>query len=371
MQVSGYLMLLAGLIVFVSACSTTLECNKPYMLNGSQCCMDRNSNSVCDSDESVSSSSSSPSSSSPSSGQSPSSSTTDLSANLSANFSINNNCLPEWQCSQWSACNESGIKTRLCRDNNLCANYTDMPKEETDCDALCVPDWKCSIWSDCSSDGSMTRFCQDFNECDSKEGKPDEMKWCTPQLDEAEPATYYGKESDKTRLFSLEKGVSVFTFVHDGTEHFSITLVSEGGGFVNLLTNVIGKTNGSTAVMIGNPGKYYAEVDADGLWELKVEQPRPTKALPTTEFSGVGQTATGFIYLEEGPKKFNIKYGGTGEFSVNLIGRGETFSLVSEEGPYDNSVQVGIKESGLYLFSVSAIDSLSLKPEDEWSISFE
>ena len=43
------------LVLFVSACTVQkvvkLECNKPYIKVGTECCLDQNDNSICDKDE--------------------------------------------------------------------------------------------------------------------------------------------------------------------------------------------------------------------------------------------------------------------------------------------------------------------------------
>src|SRR3989344_5081516 len=40
------------LALVLSACQQKTTCNKPYILVGNSCCLDENSNSICDSDES-------------------------------------------------------------------------------------------------------------------------------------------------------------------------------------------------------------------------------------------------------------------------------------------------------------------------------
>jgi hypothetical protein len=39
------------LILLVSGCTQVPVCNPPYIIKGSQCCLDQNSNAICDSDE--------------------------------------------------------------------------------------------------------------------------------------------------------------------------------------------------------------------------------------------------------------------------------------------------------------------------------
>lgn len=40
-----------GLLIFIAACSSeTVVCNEPYMLKGTECCLDNNSDNICDAD---------------------------------------------------------------------------------------------------------------------------------------------------------------------------------------------------------------------------------------------------------------------------------------------------------------------------------
>jgi len=41
------------LFLFMISCSQKIECNKPYILVGAECCLDQNDNSICDEDETV------------------------------------------------------------------------------------------------------------------------------------------------------------------------------------------------------------------------------------------------------------------------------------------------------------------------------
>jgi len=40
-------------LFFLISCSQKIECNKPYILVGAECCLDQNDNSICDEDETV------------------------------------------------------------------------------------------------------------------------------------------------------------------------------------------------------------------------------------------------------------------------------------------------------------------------------
>lgn len=47
----GLISLLIFSVVFVSGCTQSVNCEPPYIKDGNSCCLDRNSNSICDKDE--------------------------------------------------------------------------------------------------------------------------------------------------------------------------------------------------------------------------------------------------------------------------------------------------------------------------------
>src|SRR3989338_5692020 len=49
-----YILLLVILLaLLISSCSNKPTCNKPYILVGNECCLDKDGNSICDKDENV------------------------------------------------------------------------------------------------------------------------------------------------------------------------------------------------------------------------------------------------------------------------------------------------------------------------------
>src|SRR3989338_7558186 len=44
-------LIIIGILVLVSACTQKITCNKPYILVGDNCCLDKDDNGICDSDE--------------------------------------------------------------------------------------------------------------------------------------------------------------------------------------------------------------------------------------------------------------------------------------------------------------------------------
>lgn len=84
--------------------------------------------------------------------------------------------------------------------------------------------------------------------------------------------------------------------------------------------------------------------------------PTPTP-MPTQEsrtFQGTGTLATPTFTLHEGLAKFTYSTTATGNFSVTLVGSGETVLLPSTEGPYSGSKGVSVSTTGQYLLNVEA-----------------
>ena len=195
---------------------------------------------------------------------------------------------------------------------------------------------------------------------------------------EPEPIRLSGNGQMATELFNLEEGLSVFRMTHQGDGNFSATLLDEDGqraggtrGLDSLLANVIDSFEGSHAVGV-EAGRYVLDVQASGPWTITIEQPRPSSALQTTNFTGNSQSATDFFQLSQGLKTFNMTHEGNGNFSVTLLDKngrraggmgGLESLLVNEIGSFDGSKAVRIPEEGIYLLQVQA--------DGPWSIQIE
>jgi hypothetical protein len=88
-------------------------------------------------------------------------------------FYVVNNCVEDWQCSDWSRgdCGE-----RTCNDLNRCDKVEDKPELISECE-ICFHNWKCGDWSDCI-DGKQNRTCNDLNLCNSGIEKKIEEEEC-------------------------------------------------------------------------------------------------------------------------------------------------------------------------------------------------
>lgn len=89
-------------------------------------------------------------------------------------------CIPNWVCSDWSACAD-GIQIRNCIDTNFCGVQDGKPQEEMSCEnetnTGCNPYWVCSDFGKCEN-GMRTRECNDVSSCGTDQGKPIEQETC-------------------------------------------------------------------------------------------------------------------------------------------------------------------------------------------------
>lgn len=94
------------------------------------------------------------------------------------------NCISDWRCSKWSACQENGTRVLRCVDYNGCnankyiqfftENCTYIPIEY-----VCEEKWECGEWSTCINE-IHTRKCIDANSCGTTNSKPTENETCIP-----------------------------------------------------------------------------------------------------------------------------------------------------------------------------------------------
>lgn len=96
-------------------------------------------------------------------------------------------CLPNWFCTEWSACSKEGIQTRTCIDLNNCNKTVGKPTETQSCaytfpaTITCEENWFCTEWSECIN-RTRTRFCFDLNNCNTTLNKPVEIEECEEKV---------------------------------------------------------------------------------------------------------------------------------------------------------------------------------------------
>ena len=184
----------------------------------------------------------------------------------------------------------------------------------------------------------------------------------------SDPIVLTGSGQQATDLFELEAGLTIINMTHQGQANFIVDLLDEQGQNIGPLgiANVIGSFEGSTAVQT-KAGQHLLDVEADGPWEITVEQPRPDEVPATRQFSGDSKQATELFQLSGGLKRINLTHQGDGNFIVDILNENgslaEPMGLVNEIGPYDGSTSVTVPDDGAYLFSVEA--------NGPWTINIE
>ncbi len=179
---------------------------------------------------------------------------------------------------------------------------------------------------------------------------------------EPEPIELPGAGVAATQPFQLESGLTIVRMTHQGSANFIVDLLDENGARVAPMgiANVIGPIEGSQAVQVPRAGQHLLNVQADGPWSFRIEQPRPTDAdvLPTTSFSGNAKTATELFWLSGGLHTVQLTHQGDANFIVDLLDENGVsvvpMGVVNEIGPFQGSQAVTIPDGGIYLFQVEA-----------------
>ena len=187
-----------------------------------------------------------------------------------------------------------------------------------------------------------------------------------------------------TDPFGLESGLAIVEMAHQGEGDFAVALLSatqeetaappepiefsneqDGGSHTEVasaLADASGPGTFSQAAHIPTEGKHLLQVKADGPWNIKVEQPRPSSASRITSFSGDANTATPFFELS----------GGIKTITMTSFGGGFKVSLLDEDGKVANNPKLDegkreagagresawitsdFSEGGIYLFNVQS-----------------
>lgn len=188
-----------------------------------------------------------------------------------------------------------------------------------------------------------------------------------------------------TDSFGLEPGLAIVQMSHQGEGDFIVHLLSarqeeaaatlepvefsgdqssgndKGAAFV--LAHETGPVNISKGFNIPARGEHMFDVEADGPWTIKIEQPRPSSAPKTTNFSGYLDSVTPFFQLSNGLKRVTMTNPLETDLEVSLLDQdGNTVgpALVDETDPAerdplaDISTMVNVPEDGIYLFDVRA-----------------
>jgi hypothetical protein len=169
------------------------------------------------------------------------------------------------------------------------------------------------------------------------------------------PQTISGRGKTATKAFRVDGGMTVFRFQHQGQSNFIIGLLTSRGEAIDGLVNEIGTISGSTARGL-EAGRYLFNVEADGPWSIRIEQPRPGSGrdLPTTA-KGQGHSVAGPFQATGAGVRFELRHRGESNFIVDVLDvDGQVIGNLSNEiGMFEGST-VGEVPEGVFWLNVQA-----------------
>ena len=173
-----------------------------------------------------------------------------------------------------------------------------------------------------------------------------------------------GKGMFVSSPFSLNEGLTKFSFTHNGESNFIVQLLDQSGDVEALYANDIGNYNGSRIEYVDS-GIHLLNIDADGDWTLNITQYTNFTNIPTTtHFEGTGDTATALFTLNTGTKTFNMTHSGNSNFIVELLDKNGSFPniLANEIGDFTGS-KAEFANTNVYAINVQA--------DGDWTIDIQ
>lgn len=178
-------------------------------------------------------------------------------------------------------------------------------------------------------------------------------------VEEPEEIVLSGSGDTVTDPVQVEEGLGVINMAHQGQGNFAIEEVNGAvDEFDTLLVNEIGNYTGANASnLLG--GEMVLDVQADGPWEIVIEQPRANEGSDQRAFEGDTDAVSGLIELESGNVTVDMEHQGQGNFAVELLDENGVQagwdSLVANEiGSYTGSNSVEIPDDGTYILDIEA-----------------
>ncbi|ELY26616.1 hypothetical protein C500_15685 [Natrialba magadii ATCC 43099] len=188
----------------------------------------------------------------------------------------------------------------------------------------------------------------------------------TDQTAESELITFTDAGSTVTDEFELEDGVTIVESSHDGDSNFIVDLVPATGDRAELLVNAIGAYTGATG-LIAAEGQYLLDIDADGNWEIEIQQPQATdddaESLPATLAGDTPDWAGPFQF--DGLGEARGVHEGQGNFIVEILPQeASVFGLTFPELVFNEIDQF----EGETTFSLDGIGYVIVDAAGPWEV---
>ena len=208
---------------------------------------------------------------------------------------------------------------------------------------------------------------------------PDSTPTPTPSPT-AEPIeyTFHGVGDHLTAPFELRDGLLIMELQHEGASNFIVSVLAEDGDQWELSVNMIGDYSGDRVHSIHEgsvwglePGMHRLEIEADGAWDITLEQPVFTegRSLPY-EFHGVGDEVSRVLVLDAGTIPVTLSHTGSSNFIVWAfsVDGSNAELLVNEIGDYEGTVALSV-HSGSLIGLEPGLHVISVEADGSWAIS--
>lgn len=178
-----------------------------------------------------------------------------------------------------------------------------------------------------------------------------------------EPLEFSGSGDHATEIFTTQQKLLRVDLSHTGESNFAVWLKTDQGEDEELMANKIGTYEGSR-FFIPPAGDYLLDIDADGSWNVVIEQPRyQTGETPPFNLGETGDTASSPLQLEEGLARFEMTHDGDSNFAIWLYSaEGQRIALLANEiGQYEGSTTENIPQDGIYVMDIVADGSWTIE----------
>ena len=165
----------------------------------------------------------------------------------------------------------------------------------------------------------------------------------TPE-EEPDPIVHSGAGATTTDEFELAGGFTVLYFDHDGDDDFSIDLHGPDGGDHSVFSGA-GEVDAVWADGLAG-GDWTMEVEADGSWQVVIQQPRIAEGSGNDAEVVLEGDASGTYKVLELPGEVEVtgEHLGTNDFVVRSLDRhGDTHDdtvIFDESGPFEGETTI-------------------------------
>lgn len=176
-----------------------------------------------------------------------------------------------------------------------------------------------------------------------------------------ETQSFSGNGQEVRQGVSIQGGLTVVRATHSGESNFQVSLANDSE-FDDNFINAIGDFDGAQANLIEG-GEYILDVNADGNWEIDLEQPRSGQgeSLPTS-FSGNGPGVVGPVQFA-GTGVASGEHDGESNFQVELYPMAGSFAEIvfNEIGSFEGETS----------YSFDGIGWVDVNADGNWTVELE